>query len=64
MGTKKQREAPDRAGQVEPQDEAAYRQRFLASIQAGLADADAGDVVDSDELLVWLAARRSARTNP
>lgn len=61
MGTKRRREAPDRAGLDEAQDEAAYRQRFLASIQAGLADADAGDVVDSDELLVWLAARRSAR---
>lgn len=61
MGKKKRREAPDRAGPDEAQDEAAYRQRYLASVQAGLADADTGDVVDGDELLVWLAARRSAR---
>lgn len=61
MGAKMRREAPDQAGLDDAEDEAVYRQRFLASVQAGLADADTADVVDGDELLVWLAARRSAR---
>ncbi len=42
-------------------DDATYVARFTASIDAGLADADADDVMDIDELEAWLAARRSER---
>ena len=42
-------------------DERTYEARFIASIDAGLADADADDVMDTDELERWLAARRSER---
>ena len=42
-------------------DERTYEARFTASIDAGLADADADDVMDTDELERWLAARRSER---
>ena len=42
-------------------DERTYEARFIASVDAGLADADADDVMDTDELERWLAARRSER---
>lgn len=40
-------------------DERTYEARFIASVDAGLADADADDIMDTDELERWLAARRS-----
>jgi len=38
------------------------RERFLESIAAGLADADAGQVMSTKELESRLAARRRSRT--
>ncbi len=35
---------------------------FIASIDAGIADADADDVMGTDELERWLAARRQVAT--
>lgn len=35
---------------------------FIASIDAGFADADADDVMGTDELERWLAARRQVAT--
>lgn len=42
-------------------DDATYVSRFMASIEAGLADAEADDVMDIEELEAWMAARRSER---
>ena len=35
---------------------------FIASIDAGVADANADDVMDTDALKRWLAARRQVAT--
>lgn len=51
---------PASPARAEP-DERTYEARFVASVDAGLADADADDVMDTDELERWLAARRSER---
>lgn len=51
---------PTSSARPEP-DERTYEARFIASIDAGLTDADADDVMDTDELERWLAARRSER---
>ena len=55
--------APERP-HSEPQARAAaeYEADFIASIEAGLADADEDDVMDTDEVEVWLAARRAVAT--
>lgn len=42
-------------------EDAGYLALLTASVEAGLADADAGEVVELDELESWLAARRSER---
>lgn len=49
---------------LEGRDEANYTARFLASVDAGLADAEADDVMDTEELEAWLAARRRDRLHP
>lgn len=51
---------PANSTRIEP-DDATYVSRFMASIDAGLADADADDVMDIEELEAWMAARRSER---
>ena len=43
-------------------DEQTYEARFVASIDAGIADADADDGMGTDELERWLAARRKVAT--
>ena len=43
-------------------DERTCEARFAASIDAGITDADADDVMDTDELERWLAARRQVAT--
>lgn len=45
-----------------PPDEQSYRARFVASIDAGLADADADEVMDVDDVEAWLTARRQVAT--
>ena len=47
------------ANATRPQpDERTYEAHFATSIDAGITDADADDVMDTDELERWLAARR------
>ncbi len=38
-----------------------YTERFLADVEAGVADADAGGVHSADEVRAELARRRAAR---
>ena len=38
-----------------------YTRRFIESVKAGLADADAGRVVGADQVRAELARRRAAR---
>ncbi len=45
----------------EPDDQRSEA-RFIASIDAGIADADADDLMGTDELERWLAARRRVAT--
>ena len=52
---------PPGAALADNGDDATYVPRFTTSIELGLADADADDVMDIDELEAWLAARRSER---